>query len=61
MTDRELVKKRKCAGIRSSWPWKGYPCGAFGKYLFREKWYCGTHFAVATKRELTELQEGKEK
>jgi hypothetical protein len=36
----------KCAGFRKSWPWEGYPCGAWAKYGLDGKWYCGQHYAV---------------
>ena len=41
------AEQNRCCGIRTSWPWKGYPCGAVAKYEFDGKRYCGTHFAKA--------------
>jgi hypothetical protein len=33
----------KCAGTKQTGYWKGYPCGAVGKYKRSEKWYCANH------------------
>jgi len=41
--------KRSCAGIRTTWPRKGYPCGAVAKYEHNGKWYCAAHYAKAVK------------
>ena len=40
-------EKKKCASVRMSWPWKGYPCGAAAKYELGGLWYCGAHYAKA--------------
>jgi len=42
--NKDLVR---CSGIRTSWPYKGSPCGAWGKYEVGGKLYCGQHFATA--------------
>jgi len=42
-------EKKKCDGIRTSWPWQWYPCGAVGKYELDGLWYCGAHYAKAAK------------
>jgi len=42
--------KNQCHGIRTSWPWKGYRCGAVGKYEVDGKKYCANHFPAALKR-----------
>ena len=47
--DKEPAKQTKCDGIRTSWPWKGYPCGAVAKYEFDGKRYCGAHYAKVVK------------
>lgn len=39
----------KCHGVRTSWPWKGYPCGAAAKYIVDGKTYCANHAALAQK------------
>ena len=41
--------QNKCDGIRTSWPWRGYPCGAVAKYELDGLRYCGAHFAEAVK------------
>ena len=61
MTKDELIKiledpdmnpdHHKCSGIRASWPWRGYPCGAVAKYDHDGKRYCGTHYAKAKEQE----------
>ena len=38
-----------CHGVRTSWPWKGYPCGAPPKYIVDGLSYCGNHAALAQK------------
>ena len=39
----------KCHGVRTSWPWKGYPCGAVGNYEVDGLTYCANHAALAQK------------
>lgn len=43
-----------CCGIRDSWPWKGYPCGAPGKHKHIDgKHYCKNHLPIeATMKEI---------
>lgn len=51
--------RRLCDGTRTTWPWNGYPCGAFGKHEHNGKVYCGAHFAkaVAVTQALTKTAE----
>lgn len=35
--------KHQCEGIRTSWPWKGYRCGAVAKYEVDGHHYCANH------------------
>ena len=39
----------KCHGVRTSWPWKGYPCGASANYEVDGLTYCANHAALAQK------------
>lgn len=43
------MEKKKCNGIRKTWPWKGYPCGNNEVYELDEKLYCKVHYAEAIK------------
>lgn len=54
--------KQACEGIRTSWPWKGYPCGAIAKYEYKGKRYCAVHYAKAVKKDEAKepYAEGKE-
>lgn len=57
--DKTIPKDAKCSGIRTSWPWKGYPCGSIPKYKLNGKHYCGTHFAKAIKDQDQEENKGR--
>ena len=37
----------KCHGVSTSWPWKGYPCGASANYEVDGLTYCANHAALA--------------
>ena len=39
----------KCHGVRTSWPWNGYPCGASANYEVDGLTYCANHAALAQK------------
>lgn len=42
----ELAVKRECAGLRKTWPWKGWPCAAVPKFQKDGKWYCKNHLPI---------------
>ena len=42
--------KKTCQGIRSSWPWKGYPCGNKAKYKVGKKVFCYAHVSQELKK-----------
>ena len=44
-----MKDKTKCNGVRTSWPWKGYPCAAHAKYEVDGKAYCANHATLAQK------------
>ena len=46
----ETRTARRCQGTRKSWPWKGYPCGAWGHYILGGKGYCANHYAMEMKK-----------
>jgi hypothetical protein len=50
----------QCNGIKTSWPWKGYRCGAVGKYEVGGKKYCANHFPAAQKRHDAMVRDMKE-
>lgn len=33
----------KCSGVRKTWPWKGYSCGAVPTIFKDGKWWCRHH------------------
>ena len=37
----------KCAGVRVSGYWKGYPCGALTGLTHKGKHYCAAHYSIA--------------
>jgi hypothetical protein len=39
----------RCNGVRTSWPWKGYHCGASATYEVDGKTYCSNHAVLAAK------------
>jgi hypothetical protein len=43
------MSRTKCYGVRTSWPWKGYPCGAEAKYTVDGLTYCANHASLAQK------------
>ena len=49
----------KCHGVRTSWPWKGYPCGAVGNYEVDGLTYCANHAALAQKNVVKSLKRRK--
>jgi hypothetical protein len=51
----------KCNGVRTSWPWKGYPCGASATYVVDGKYYCANHAALAQKECGKKVKKVKEK
>lgn len=40
---------KKCAGVRVSGYWRGWPCNAVGTVEHKGRHYCGPHYAVAVK------------
>jgi hypothetical protein len=43
------MSELRCNGVRTSWPWKGYPCGATPKYTVDGLPYCHHHAILAQK------------
>jgi len=53
------AEQNKCDGIRTSWPWQWYPCGAVAKYELDGNRYCGAHYAKAVKEKKQREKESK--
>lgn len=50
----EIKEHKKCDAIKQSGYWKGYPCCAIAKYEYKDKWYCGNHYAMAVNQKQTD-------